>query len=136
MKQIRFKFLFGLTVLAFNTYAADNVLRVFEEREKKTNSSFTAFSIAQGEKIFRSERVNSKGEKVSCMTCHTANPKAEGLTRANKVIAPLAPAANQERFTDIAKVEKWFKRNCKDVLDRECTNTEKGHFTAWILSVK
>ena len=136
MKQIKTKIFLVLTLSSLNVFAADDILRIFTEKEKQTHPSFTSFSVAQGEKIFRTERVNSKGEKVSCMTCHTSNPKAEGLTRANKVVEPLAPSVNKERFTDIAKVEKWFKRNCKDVLDRECTNTEKGHFTAWILSVK
>jgi hypothetical protein len=35
-----------------------------------------------------------------------------------------------------AKVEKWFKRNCKDVLDRECTVQEKADFVAFLISVK
>ncbi len=136
MKKIRINLFLGLTAISLNVFAADDILKIFVEKEKQTNPSFKSFSVAEGEKIFRTERVNSKGEKVSCMTCHTSNPKAEGLTRANKVVEPLAPSVNKERFTDIAKVEKWFKRNCKDVYDRECTNTEKGHFTAWILSVK
>lgn len=53
-----------------------------------------------------------------------------------KTIAPLAPAANPERFTDTAKVEKWFRRNCKDVLSRECTATEKADVLAYLTSLK
>lgn len=42
-----------------------------------------------------------------------------------KVIGPLAPAFNAERFTDATKAEKWFRRNCNDVAGRECTVGEK-----------
>jgi hypothetical protein len=31
----------------------------------------------------------------------------------DKVIEPMAPAFNPQRFTDAAKVEKWFRRNPK-----------------------
>jgi hypothetical protein len=44
-----------------------------------------------------------------------------------KKITPLAPAFNAERFTDSAKADKWFWRNCKDVLSRECTAPEKAN---------
>lgn len=128
MKKIK-GIIFLLTIPTM-ILANDEILKAFEQQAK------THFSAAEGEKLFRTERVNSKNEKVSCMTCHTANPKAEGLTRANKVIEPIAPVANKERFTDMAKVEKWFKRNCKDVLDRECTIVEKGNFTKFMMSVK
>jgi cytochrome c peroxidase len=93
-------------------------------------------SAARGEKFFFAKVSNSKGESVSCTTCHTDNPKAVGKTRAHKPVEPLAPVANRERFTDPAKVEKWFKRNCKDVLERECTVQEKADFVAFMISVK
>lgn len=132
--------LFKISLLFFSlshlAHPNDVILKKFEDEERKINPQFKTFSRAEGEKIFRTERINSKGEKISCMTCHTSDPKAEGLSRANKVIAPIARVVNKERFTDIAKVEKWFKRNCKDVLDRECTNSEKGHFTIYMISVK
>lgn len=93
-------------------------------------------SAARGEKLFFSKRTHSDGNSVSCTGCHTDNPKATGKTRANKIIEPIAPVANKERFTDPAKVEKWFKRNCKDVLERACTDQEKADFIAYMISVK
>lgn len=93
-------------------------------------------SAARGEKFFFAKRTHSNGETVSCTTCHTENPKATGKTRANKLIEPIAPVANPQRFTDPAKVEKWFKRNCNDVLERACTEQEKADFIAYMLSVK
>jgi hypothetical protein len=93
-------------------------------------------SAARGEKFFFAKVTQANGEVVGCASCHTDNPKAIGKTRAHKAIEPLAPVANRERLTDPAKVEKWFKRNCKDVLDRECTVQEKADFVAFLISVK
>ncbi|MEA3244387.1 MAG: DUF1924 domain-containing protein, partial [Pseudomonadota bacterium] len=33
---------------------------------------------------------------------------------------------------DGKKIEKWFKRNCKWTLGRECTAQEKADFLAYI----
>jgi hypothetical protein len=48
----------------------------------------------------------------------------------------LAPHFNKERLTDSAKVDKWFKRNCKDVLSRECTAIEKVDVLAYLVGLK
>ena len=48
----------------------------------------------------------------------------------------MAPAAHPQRFTDAAKTEKWFRRNCNDVVGRECTPAEKADFISWLLSLK
>jgi hypothetical protein len=53
-----------------------------------------------------------------------------------KDIAPLAPAANPMRFADAQKTEKWFRRNCKDVLGRECSAAEKADVLAWLMTLK
>ncbi|MCX8086555.1 MAG: DUF1924 domain-containing protein [Rhodocyclaceae bacterium] len=69
----------------------------------------------------------------SCTSCHTEHPSQPGRhVVTDKPIKPLAPAANPERFTDPAKVEKWFKRNCSEVVGRECTAAEKADFIAFI----
>jgi hypothetical protein len=59
--------------------------------------------------------------------------RGRGLTPAGKVVEPLAPAANPARLTDRSEVEKWFKRNCKQVVGRECTAEEQGHVITWLL---
>ena len=56
-------------------------------------------------------------------------------TKTGKEIAPLAPATNPQRFADAAKVEKWFNRNCNDVLGRVCTAQEKGDVLAYLMSL-
>lgn len=53
-----------------------------------------------------------------------------------KPISALAPAFNPERFTDTAKTEKWFRRNCSDVAGRECTAAEKADVLSWLLALK
>jgi hypothetical protein len=77
------------------------------------------------------------GDAWSCSSCHGEVPNGVGRHAATgKSIEPLAPAANAERFTDEARVEKWFRRNCKDVVGRECTAAEKADVLAWLLTVK
>ncbi len=69
----------------------------------------------------------------SCATCHNDQPTAEGKhVVTSKRIAPLSPAVNQKRFTDLAKVEKWFGRNCKEVVGRECSAAEKADFIQFV----
>jgi hypothetical protein len=88
---------------------------------------------ARGQAFFTAKH----GKEWSCSSCHTAKPTVEGKhASTGKVIAPLAPAANDKRFTDAAKTEKWFRRNCNDVVGRECTATEKADVLAWLVSQK
>ncbi|HSM97889.1 MAG TPA: DUF1924 domain-containing protein [Gallionella sp.] len=94
---------------------------------------FQGFSATRGESFFKARHSHNLG----CSTCHTDNPAAQGKhSETDKLIKPLAPAANEERFTDMKKVAKWFKRNCNDVLDRECTPQEKGDVLAYLLTIR
>jgi hypothetical protein len=70
----------------------------------------------------------------SCVSCHTEKPGQPGRHAVTgKDIKPLSPAANGERLTDPAKVEKWFRRNCKEVVGRECSAGEKADFIAFLV---
>lgn len=94
-------------------------------------------SASGGEKLYFLKFRQADGKIASCTDCHTENPKTEGQhARTRKLIEPLAPSANPKRLTDPAHVEKWFKRNCKDVLERPCTPVEKADFVAWLLTVQ
>lgn len=99
----------------------------------KKEAGVKAFSAEDGKKLFLS-RHTTKNEERSCTTCHTTDPRQPGKTVVGKVIEPLAPSVNKERFTDPKKVEKWFKRNCTWVLDRECTAKEKGDYITFMMS--
>ncbi len=88
---------------------------------------------ARGQQFFTSKHCKD----WSCSSCHTASPTVDGKhASTGKLIAPLAPAFNTERFTDAAKVEKWFRRNCNDVVGRECTASEKADVLSWLLTLK
>ena len=89
-------------------------------------------SAERGKALFMGTHTGGKPETPSCTTCHTRNLKAAGQTRAGKAIEPMAPSVNPARYTDSAKVAKWFRRNCKSVLGRECTAAEKADILAWL----
>lgn len=77
------------------------------------------------------------GGEWSCASCHGSPPTAAGKhASTGKSIAPLAPAFNPKAFTDSAKADKWFRRNCKDVLNRECTAAEKADVLAYLTTLK
>lgn len=77
------------------------------------------------------------GGEWSCASCHGTPPTAQGKhASTGKSITPLAPAFNPKAFTDTAKVDKWFRRNCKDVLSRECSAGEKADVLAYLNSLK
>lgn len=90
-------------------------------------------SPARGQQLF----TNKHGGEWSCSSCHGAVPTQAGKhASTGKTIGAMAPAFNPERFTDPAKTEKWFRRNCKDVLNRECTAGEKADVLSWLMTLK
>jgi hypothetical protein len=121
-----------LVATAATAATVDQLQAEYESVARKEAPGFAGFSAARGAAFFRS----THGNDWSCATCHTANPAAEGRhARTGVALKPLAPAANAERFTDQAKVEKWFKRNCGDVVGRACTAQEKGDVIAFLRSL-
>lgn len=87
----------------------------------------------RGQSLFNSRH----GREWSCASCHGAVPTAPGRHAATgKPIGALAPAFDAERFTDAAKADKWFRRNCNDVVGRECTAAEKADVLSWLIQLK
>lgn len=110
----------------------DDLQRAYEAEMRRAIPAAAA-SAQRGAAFFRA----THGRDWSCATCHGESPVRAGQhARTHKAIAPLAPAANEERFTDAAKVEKWFGRNCGDVLGRACTPQEKADVIAYLRSVR
>jgi hypothetical protein len=110
-----------------------DILQSFEAAAGQESTDFGGFSAQRGQTFFKS----THGREWSCASCHTQNPMAVGRhAKTNKEIAPLAPSANAERFTRADKVDKWFRRNCNDVLGRACTVTEKGDILTYLMSLK
>lgn len=85
----------------------------------------------QGKQLWQ-KTFNKNGER-SCASCHTDDLTQHGKhVKTKKDIKPMSPSINPERLTDRKKVNKWFKRNCKWTLGRECTAQEKTNFLVYI----
>lgn len=108
-----------------------------KEQAKRENQNFQEFDYARGESVFTKEQVGKRGVLISCATCHTNDLSKNGLNeQTNKVIEPLSPNANPSRFTKVKKVEKWLRRNFKDVYDREGSAREKGDVITYVINKK
>ena len=92
------------------------------------------FSAAAGEALWNRSFTDAKsGKERNCTTCHTTDLKQSGKhVRTGKVIEPMAASVNSKRLTEVKKIKKWFVRNCKWTLGRECTAQEKGDFLAFL----
>jgi len=88
---------------------------------------------ARGQQLF----TTTHGREWSCSSCHGAVPTQTGKhASTGKPIDALAPAFSPRRFTDAAKTEKWFRRNCNDIMGRECNAAEKADVLAWLMTLK
>ena len=106
------------------------LLAGYEATARRESPAFSGVSASRGEQFFNARH----GNDWSCASCHGASGTAQGKhAKTGKAIAPLSPIANPERFADAARAEKWFKRNCNDVLGRACTSAEKGDVLAYLL---
>lgn len=122
----------ALSGAAWAVVTPDALLRDYEIQARATEPAFSA-SAGRGATLFRA----THGREWSCATCHGTDPSATGRhARTGNAIRPLAPAANAQRFTDTAKVEKWFGRNCGDVVGRPCTVQEKADLLAFLRSIR
>ncbi|QWD90201.1 DUF1924 domain-containing protein [Polynucleobacter sp. MWH-Braz-FAM2G] len=117
--------LLGFSVAVLSATPQD-LLKGYESQSAKGSPS-------RGEQFFNVKH----GKEWSCASCHENPPNHDTKhIVTGKVIKPLSPNVNPDRFTDQAKVEKWFKRNCNDVLGRECTAQEKADVLSWLMTIK
>jgi hypothetical protein len=130
-RRTRPLFLACLLVLAATAHAGDTTpAQQLAHWSAQAGAPGTA---ARGQLFFTSRH----GGEWSCASCHGTPPTAAGKhASTGKAIDPLAPAFNPKAFTDTARVDKWFRRNCKDVLSRECSATEKADVLAYLNSLK
>lgn len=92
------------------------------------------FSAARGQTLHTQNFAGGKPDTPACTSCHGKDPRGAGRTPAGKAIEAVAVSVTPARYADPAKVEKWFKRNCTEVLGRECTPQEKGDWLAYVIS--
>jgi len=90
--------------------------------------------VAKAKKDWTTEVVVD-GEKMSCSTCHGTDFNKSGKHhKTGKTIEAMSSKVTADRYTEEKKIEKWFKRNCKDAWGRECTAQEKADFLTFLIA--
>lgn len=115
------------------TTAGNVVDERLQTYQKEGASNFNA---AAGQAMWTKQFSQADGSKArSCSSCHTSDMRQAGKhVTTGKTIDAMSPAVNPQRLTDAEKIEKWFGRNCKWTLGRECTAQEKGDYLKYIQS--
>lgn len=122
----------GLAILTAGPVTAADVV---EERLSAYEADGAGpFDAERGKAMWTQKFTHAKADKPrSCATCHTDNPRNTGKhARTGKAIEPLAPSVNPKRLTEVREIEKWFMRNCKWTVGRECTAQEKGDILSYL----
>ena len=130
MRTLTFLTLILLTASVQAASPAD-LMKDYATEANRQQAGFTP-AAQRGADLYR-RQFGVSAKMPSCTTCHGQDPSQAGQhSVTGKPIKPLAPAANPERFTDRAKADKWFGRNCKEVIGRDCTAAEKADFIAFL----
>jgi len=118
-------------LLNSNVVMADAVNDMFDEYKQQGVSST---SEQAGESLWKKEFKDKKtGQSRSCTNCHGSDLKKKGKhVRTNKSIEPMAPSVNKESLIKVKKIKKWFKRNCKWTLGRECSAQEQADILTYL----
>ncbi|WP_230411880.1 DUF1924 domain-containing protein [Denitromonas iodatirespirans] len=119
---------------AANAAPRDDILAGYAAQAKADDAAFGGFSATRGEALYRDRHGGGKPDTSSCTSCHGDKTRAAGRTPVGKAIDPVAVSVAPTRYTEPAKVEKWFRRNCREVLGRECTAREKGDWLAFMMT--
>lgn len=117
---------------AVSAGSREDQLARYASAAKAGNPAFSGFSAERGKTLHTQNFAGGKPDTPACTTCHGKDTRAAGRTPAGKAIDPVAVSAAPSRYTDPAKVEKWFKRNCNEVLGRECSAQEKGDWLSFM----
>jgi hypothetical protein len=124
-----------LLVIALSLFAvAANADVVDQALAQYRTQGAGEFDAAAGKALWDKPYPDARGgDPRRCAACHTADLRRPGKhAQTGKVIEPMAPSVNPQRLTDIKFVEKWFLRNCKWTLRRECTPQEKGNVLTYL----
>jgi hypothetical protein len=131
MKQVTLAIIAALCASAAQAATPAELLAGYQAEAVRQTAGFQP-SAQRGTEFYK-RSFNVSAKMPACSSCHTDNPAQAGRhVVTDKPIKPLASAANAERFTDAAKVEKWFRRNCTEVVGRECSAAEKADFIAYL----
>lgn len=118
----------SMAVMSVHAAVVDDLLQEYQAQGAKN------INAQAGQTMWtHSYGVSSEGKDRRCSTCHGEDLRKSGKhMKTGKLIEPLAPSVNRKRLTDVAEIEKWFKRNCEWTLGRECNVQEKSDFLAYI----
>ena len=120
-----------VTAFAAHAETPKDMVASYAQEAARSQPGFSA-SAERGRSFFV-KKWNVTDKMPNCAACHSERPGSEGShVITAKPIKPLAPAANPERFSSAAKVEKWFRRNCTEVVGRECSAAEKADFVQFL----
>jgi cytochrome c peroxidase len=124
-----------LISIAAQAETPQQIRQIYATEAAAQQAGFTP-SAKRGETLFR-QRFALNDKMPACTSCHTDSPLNIGQHAVTgKSVKLLAVAINAERFADAAKVEKWFGRNCKEVVGRACTPAEKADFVTYMSEVR
>ncbi len=120
-----------IVLLSLHVEANDAIAQLENQYQ---NEGATDFDATRGKALWDKNFTDAKtGKTRNCSTCHGSDLNQAGKhVRTNKLIKAMAPSANPERYTKVKKIKKWFLRNCKWTLGRECTAQEKGDVLAYL----
>ena len=101
-----------------------------------TKTAKQPFSAERGKAFWTQSHSHNSGVKQrSCASCHGEDVSKSGKhASTGKLIKPLSRNTNPVSLSDEKNIEKWFTRNCKWTLDRECSALEKGDVLTFLLT--
>lgn len=111
----------------------EDQLAQYASAAKAADPGFAGFSAERGKTLHTQNFAGGKPDTPACTSCHGKDPRGTGRAPSGKTIEAMATSVTPARYTDPAKVEKWFKRNCTEVLGRLCTPQEKGDWLKFML---
>ncbi len=118
-----------LLISALLISATAQAVSITEVQDQYRTPGTVPFKSARGEKLWQSQ----PNQNRQCNNCHGKDLRQPGQhQRTHKTIEPMAPSVTADRFSDFAKVEKWFKRNCQWTWGRACTPQEKGDLIEYL----
>jgi len=123
----------AFVALPLHAASPQDLIAGYATEAGRTQQGFVAS--AERGKAFFLRNWNVTDKMPNCAACHTERPAAQGThVITAKSIRPLSPAANPERFADLSKAEKWFRRNCTEVVGRECSAAEKADLVRFLVA--
>ena len=126
--------LLALLLFPVVSFAADDGLQ--QALAEFSGGGKLSFDAKQGEAVWTKKGDEVDGKVRTCNSCHNLDHTKPGKhAKTGKPIDPMSRTVTHDRFTDLKKINKWLKRNCKWTFGRECTDQEKGDVLTYLSHV-